>query len=77
MWIQNLIALVLIAMLGCSAPSVKRQSTNYVLNATGDRIEIIEIDSCEYLFLENSYIMLIEHKGNCKYCTKRRNNIKK
>ena len=33
------------------------------------RIEII--DSCEYIGYYSGYGYHLEHKGNCKYCTKR------
>lgn len=33
-------------------------------------IEVLTIDSCEYLYLPYNYSQLT-HKGNCKYCKQR------
>ena len=38
-----------------------------------NRFAVVEIDSCEYLVsLGNGYQGFMAHKGNCKYCAKRR-----
>jgi len=34
-------------------------------------LEIIEIDSCEYIRYWDGYRGSVAHKGNCKYCTQR------
>ena len=34
-------------------------------------IEIVEIDSCEYILLMTDFHLSLTHKGNCKYCLKR------
>lgn len=39
-----------------------------------DRCVVITIDSCEYLYIENSEFSdggSLSHKGNCKYCAER------
>lgn len=39
--------------------------------------QIVEIDSCEYIYLTRrpwGSEMAIAHKGNCKYCEERRKN---
>lgn len=35
-----------------------------------NEIEVLTIDSCEYLYLPYNYSQLT-HKGNCKYCKQR------
>lgn len=34
--------------------------------------EVIEIDSCEYIYGKRGYSSVLVHKGNCKYCEKRK-----
>ena len=35
---------------------------------SGSEYEVVEIDSCEYVY----GFYRLAHKGNCKYCTERR-----
>jgi hypothetical protein len=37
----------------------------------GNKIKVIEIDNCEYVFIENGQSSWGSHKGNCKFCTQR------
>lgn len=39
--------------------------------------EVIEIDRCEYILVQSKTydVASIAHKGNCKYCEERRNNV--
>jgi len=34
-------------------------------------IQILTIDSCEYVWVKNGYGAGLTHKGNCKYCAER------
>lgn len=69
---SNLLYILIVSvLLGCNEPNVKMKSTDYVLNEVGDRIKIIELDSCEYMFYEGGHRMAIAHKGNCKFCAER------
>jgi hypothetical protein len=61
---------ILLMCVGCVEPNVKQTTPQYTI-ATGAKIKIIEIDSCEYIFYEGACGMAIAHKGNCKYCTER------
>ena len=63
--------LVAFLFCGCSEPNVKERSTEYILTETGNRVKIIEVDGCEYLFYEGGHRMAIAHKGNCKSCKER------
>ena len=40
-------------------------------------VEIIEIDSCEYVFIHTPTGSGLAHKGNCKYCAERAKQLKK
>jgi len=69
---SNLLYILIVSvLLGCNEPNVKMKNTDYVLNEIGDRIKIIELDSCEYMFYEGGHRMAIAHKGNCKFCAER------
>lgn len=50
--------------------NVEQKSTPYKLNGGVD-VEIVIIDSCEYLLSGVGYSQMITHKGNCKFCAKR------
>lgn len=69
--------LIAVVFCGCGNPLETNESekfdnrkfTNYV--ACGKNIQIVEIDSCEYLYSYNFNATWMTHKGNCKFCTKR------
>ena len=63
--------LVAFLFCGCSEPNVNEKTTDYILSETGQRIKIIEVDNCEYLYYQGGHQMGLAHKGNCKYCTER------
>lgn len=41
----------------------------------GGEIKSIIYDSCEYIIYSRQGSVTIAHKGNCKYCSKRKNLI--
>ncbi len=43
--------------------------TKYVIGQVS--VQIIVMDSCEYLYVQNAQSSLLTHKGNCKYCEQR------
>lgn len=53
-----------IVLLGCE-PSIKK--TKDIGQYNGLKINVVEIDSCEYLMFCDD-IRTSTHKGNCKYC---------
>ena len=63
--------LVAFLFCGCSEPNVNEKTTDYILSETGQRIKIIEVDNCEYLYYVGGHQMGLAHKGNCKYCDER------
>ena len=62
---------MLVAFLFCSC-SIK--SDKEFADAKSREYTIIEIDSCEYIFMSEMPFeanMTLAHKGNCKYCISR------
>ena len=41
---------------------------------TNEGVQILTIDSCQYVWCKNGYGAGITHKGNCKYCAVRAKN---
>lgn len=50
---------------------VYRQTTKYKINRMNSALEILTIDSCEYLYSDEDNATMLTHKGNCVYCTDR------
>jgi len=46
--------------------------TRTVESIDGTAFDVIEVDSCEYLIAYEGYKGFMAHKGNCKYCEKRK-----
>ena len=77
--IKNGLSVLLVAVIfcGCNNPQETNRSerfdnqkfTNYV--AYGKNIQIVEVDSCEYLYSYNFNATWMTHKGNCKFCNER------
>ena len=66
--------LVAFLFCGCTESNVKKDTTDYIMDDTGGRLKIIEVDSCEYIFYEKGHRMMMAHKGNCKFCAERSKN---
>lgn len=57
--------------IGCKTENVKIRATDIVVE--GSIVNIYTIDSCEYVgYLSHSQYDYLSHKGNCKFCIKRR-----
>ena len=54
-----------IGMVGCAESNVPSQKTEYMINTYG-KVEIVVIDSCEYLYGPWGNATVLTHKGNCK-----------
>ena len=50
---------------------VYRQQTKYKINNMNSALEMLTIDSCEYLYGEWGNATVLTHKGNCVYCIDR------
>ena len=61
-----LLATLLIGMMGsCVQPNVKTENTKYVLFTGHNPLQIIVIDSCQYLLGDWGNATVLTHKGNC------------
>jgi len=60
---QLLIAFVCFAFVGCEEGNVQRENTGYKIYST--QVQIIVIDSCQYLYYPNGNAAWCTHKGNC------------
>jgi hypothetical protein len=64
---------ILGSLIGCTEANVEKKSTTYIVRENNIPIEVVIIDSCEYLYGPWGNATVLTHKGNCKYC-KQRNN---
>ena len=46
-----------------------------ITNVAGTSFDVIEVDSCEYIIGYAGYKGYMAHKGNCKYCKQRMNEL--
>ena len=68
--IPTIIPIIMLLLIGCQT---KEQKITVLKSFDNTNYKIIEIDSCEYIpFRTNLYNQTNTHKGNCKFCTKRR-----
>ena len=66
---KKLLVISLLAIVGCSQPSnVDRQKTTYIVRSNELPLEIVVVDSCEYLYGPWGNATVLTHKGNCKHC---------
>ena len=66
------ILLVAIIFCGCET-TINKKDTG--LKYMGRPIEIMTIDSCEYVFVSNGPASWGSHKGNCKWCKLRQDGF--
>jgi hypothetical protein len=53
-------------LFGCNEPNVNRKDTDLVVFYGASSIEVITIDSCQYLLGDWGSATVLTHKGNCK-----------
>lgn len=78
-YLLAIIILLAAALSGCVNEKAKsetdildsREWTEY--KTYGHYIEVVVIDSCEYLYSYNHNATWCTHKGNCKFCAARNN----
>ncbi len=61
----------MVSVLGCNKePQYKNEvvGSEMIQTTGGTHFQIIVLDGCEYINLDNSFFT---HKGNCKYCKER------
>jgi hypothetical protein len=68
---KKLLVISLLAIVGCSKPSnVEEKDNTYIIKGHLDPLDIVSIDSCEYLYGDWERATVLTHKGNCKHCKK-------
>jgi hypothetical protein len=58
------IAAILLTLASCDKTNVEKVSSNYILGEHPP-IEIVTIDSCQYLYGGWGHATVLTHKGNC------------
>lgn len=58
--------IVTLLLVSCSSENVEKRYTNYKLSGGSNPLQIVIIDSCEYLYGPWGYSSVLTHKGNCK-----------
>jgi hypothetical protein len=53
-------------LISCSESNVPKTSTQYKVIGGYNPLDLVIIDSCEYLFGEWGNATVLTHKGNCK-----------
>jgi hypothetical protein len=73
--ILSIVSLLIILFLSSCTPQKvdEQREINYAIN--GEKLQILVIDSCEYIFCPAGTGSWCTHKGNCKFC-KERNRTK-
>jgi hypothetical protein len=62
---RKLIIFTSLFFIGCRPENVKKITTDYVIRE-GLTMQIVIIDSCEYLYGPWDNATVLTHKGNCK-----------
>lgn len=66
---KKILALALLVGMisACTESNVKKKRTNIVINRGDDRLEVVEIEGCEYFkCAQANFCYTLAHKGNCK-----------
>ena len=68
---KKILVIGLLAIGACNPPAnVEKKDTTYIVRDEAIAVEIVIIDSCEYLYGLWGGTYLLTHKGNCKHCKK-------
>ena len=67
------VLLAVVFLIGCEKDKTKLEVVKEEVKQEfyGQNIEIVVIDSCEYLYVSNGNASWGSHKGNCKFCLAR------
>ena len=67
------VLLAVVFLIGCEKDKTKSEVIKQEVKQEfyGQNIEIVVIDSCEYLYVSNGNASWGAHKGNCKFCLTR------
>lgn len=74
MKIKLILIALTIGMVSCTKQNVPSTTTTFVLKDGNGTLEIVVIDSCEYLFGPWGNATVLTHKGNCKNSTHKGSN---
>lgn len=73
---MKVIKLLILCILFSSCVKNTTESITELIKFNGDYLQVIEIDSCEYLYQGGGNAALLTHKGNCKNKIHYENKIK-
>lgn len=62
--------LVIMVLSSCKGSNVKTETTTYRVDGLIP-VDVLTIDSCEYIRITSGNSTWGSHKGNCKFCLKR------
>ena len=67
------VLLAVVFLIGCEKDNTKSEVVKEEVKQEfyGAKIEIVVINSCEYLYVSNGNASWGSHKGNCKFCLQR------
>lgn len=57
--------LVMILLVSCHQPNVEKKPTTYILELNYSPLQVMLIDSCQYLYGSWGTAAVLTHKGNC------------
>jgi hypothetical protein len=60
-----MIIVLIMGMVSCTEKNVPSHKTGYVVSNTLPQLEVVVIDSCEYLYGPWGNATVLTHKGNC------------
>lgn len=63
-----IIPAAILFLFACSKPNVEKKKTEYIIRDGEASLEVLTIDSCEYLYGPWGNATVLTHKGNCKHC---------
>jgi hypothetical protein len=61
---KKLVILWVLALFGCNESNVEKEKTGIYIN-TGNQLEIVLIDGCQYFYGSFGHAVVLTHKGNC------------
>ena len=69
---------LLVAVIFCGCEPINNEQQKKVeatelndYSVSNQGVQILTIDSCEYVWCKNGYGAGLTHKGNCKFCAER------
>lgn len=68
---KRIIVLLFFTLLGCEYKSDSRYNNEIIRTIDGNFVEILTIDSCQYVSVSGMNGVGLSHKGNCKFCAQR------